>query len=144
MAARIIKNNEEFKKDAANYEVYSDFDHTFLPHPYTGQISRLKDVDCVKAALRNLILTNKYERLRDPEYGTRIPRFLFEPFFFVQPEELKLEIETAVEKYEPRVRLLDTVVEYQEEENRVYIKIEFSVRLSQETQTLDLNLYRVR
>ena len=48
---------------------YSDLNITFNKHPVTGKLSVLKDADAVKRALRNLILTNTYERPYQPLKG---------------------------------------------------------------------------
>jgi phage baseplate assembly protein W len=144
MGARIVKNNQEFKQTAGEFELYSDFDHTFLPHPFTGQISRVVDVDSVKQALRNLILTSKYERLRNPDFGGNIRRYLFEPFMPTTAIEMKQRIEDMIDRFEKRVRVIEVNVEDDVERNAILITILFGIRQSVENQKLDLTLYRVR
>lgn len=144
MGVKIAKKDDEFKLFDRVDDIYSDFNQNFLPHPNTGQISRKINIDAVKLALRNLILTNKYERLRNPDFGTNIRKYLFERFDGNIEMELKIEIEDAVQKYEPRVRILDIDIDQQPDDNAIYIKIEFSINTIKETQFLDLVLYRVR
>lgn len=144
MGARIVKNNQEFKQTAAEFELYSDFDHTFLPHPFTSQISRVVDVDAVKQSLRNLILTNKYERLRNPDFGGNIRRYLFEPYMPTTAIEIKQEIEDMIDRFEKRVRVIEVDVQDDIERNAISITIIFGIRQATENQRLDLTLYRVR
>ena len=144
MSARKATKYEEFQQTADLTDVYSDFDAIFLPHPFTGQITRRKNVDAVKMALRNLILTNKYERLRNPDFGGNIRRYLFETFSENTAPEIEDEIKYLVRTYEPRVQLIETKVTPDEDNNAMNIRILFRTNLVQENQEVELTLYRVR
>jgi len=144
MGARIAKENEQYLKTGSKSNLYSDFDYTFIPHPNTGQITRRVNVDSVKMALRNLLLTNKYERLRNPSFGGNIRRWLFEPFNQNTQYEIKEEIKSMILNYEPRVRILDITVTDDVDSNAVNIRITFNVLTSQNQEDLELALYRVR
>lgn len=144
MSARKATKYEEYQQAGSPENIFSDFDIAFLSHPYTKQITRRKGVDSVKMALRNLILTNKYERLRNPNFGGNIRQYLFEPFSPTVVSNIKLQIESLIGNYEPRVRLIDTKVTADEENNAINIRIIFSINLSQENEELELTLYRVR
>jgi len=145
MGVKTALKDDEFKQLNKDRDIYSDFNHTFLPHPFTNQISRKTNVDSVKMALRNLILTNKYERLRNPDFGGNLRRYLFEPFDDDRiPEEIKQAIEELVELYEPRVRLLEVDVQSNEDLNAMNVRIQFSIITSQTDESLDITLYRVR
>ena len=52
--------------------VYSDLDIDFKVHPITGKLKVLKNAEAVKRALKNLILTKKFERPYEPLYGTNV------------------------------------------------------------------------
>jgi len=95
-------------------------------------------------SLRNLILTNKYERLRNPEFGGNIRRYLFETFTPSTATEIEDEIKYMVRNYEPRVQLLDTKVTPDEDNNTMNIRIIFRTNLVSERQEVELTLYRVR
>ncbi len=69
MGVKTALKDDEFKQLNKDRDIYSDFNHTFLPHPFTNQISRKTNVDAIKLSMRNLILTNKFERLRNPAFG---------------------------------------------------------------------------
>ena len=51
---------------AVEKKLYSDFSLDFLAHPITKKIRILKDNDAISQALKILILTDKYERLFQP------------------------------------------------------------------------------
>lgn len=144
MGIKTASKNDEFRLSGKQTDIYSDFNHTFLSHPNTGQISRKTNVDAVKLAIRNLILTNKYERLRNPDFGTNVRNFLFEPFTKTTESQIKDEIKDAIANYEKRARLLDIKVESNPEDYSIFISIEFSVIMSKTVENLELVLYRVR
>jgi phage baseplate assembly protein W len=144
MGARIVKDNEEYKQSGASYEVYSDFTHTFLPHPNTGQVTRRTNIDAVKMAIRNLVLTNKYERLRNPTFGGNIRRYLFEPFIAGTAPEIESNIKSLIETYEPRAKVISVKAIPQEDQNAMIVNIQFYVVISEQEQEMNLTLYRVR
>ena len=144
MSARKATKYEEYQLSGSDVEVYSDFDSTFLPHPFTGQISRKTNVDSIKTALRNLILTNKYERLRNPEFGSNLRRYLFENFTDSTAYEIQDHIKFLISNYEPRIRPLEINVSTDEDNNAINIRIIFATILTEEPQEVELTLYRVR
>ncbi len=77
MGVKTAKGYEEYQNSAKNRDLFSDFNQSFLPHPNTGQIIRKTNVDAVKMSLRNLVLTNKYERLRNPSFDGKIQNMKF-------------------------------------------------------------------
>lgn len=144
MGARIETYNDKYLQSGATSELFTDFITSFLPHPKTGRITMRKDIDSVKQALRNLLLTDKYERRKNPEFGCNIRHFLFERFGPNTENEIKSLIKNTVEIYEKRVNIIDVSVQADEDRNRLDIRILFSVLNSENTESLDLTLYRVR
>lgn len=144
MSARKATKYEEYQQTGAVNEVYSDFDNAFLPHPFTGQITRRTNVDSVKMALRNLLFTNKYERLRNPEFGGSIQKYLFENINRSTAIEIENDIVYLIENYEPRVRVIEVKATPIEENNALNIRIIFATNLEQGNQEVELTLYRVR
>lgn len=144
MAIKRVIEQQKYQQQGKPSEVYSDFLQSFLPHPTTGNITRRTDVSSVKMALRNLMLTNKYERLKNPDFGTNIRNYLFELASDGTNTVLKDQIEIAIENYEPRVRILDLQVNLNPDQNSVLINLIFSVITNQEPQNLEITLYRVR
>jgi phage baseplate assembly protein W len=144
MGARIFKDNEKYKQTGSESEIYSDFTTSFLPHPNNKQLTRSISIDAVKSSLKNLILTNKYERLRQPDLGGNVRRFLFERFISTTSDEIKDIIKNIVSTYEKRVTLIDVNVTQDEDNNTLYISINFYVNTIESQQQMDLTLYRVR
>ena len=60
--------------------IFKDIPLNFIPHPVTKTINPLKNTDAIKQALKNLILTNHYEKPFHPEIGCGVRELLFSIF----------------------------------------------------------------
>ena len=63
--------------------IYSDFDNQFITNPITKSLNKKTNRDAVKQAVKNLILTDFYERLFNTDIGCSIRGYLFGPFYCV-------------------------------------------------------------
>lgn len=124
--------------------IYRDFDLRFLAHPVTGKLVIKKNSDAVKQAVKNLILTNFYERPYRPNFGSSVRGHLFENYTAFTEESLQYGIKTALENFEPRVELLDIRFGGNPDRNELTISIIFRPINTTENVTLNLNLERVR
>ena len=59
----------------------------------------------IKADLMHLILTRKGQRLYNPEFGTDLLKFIFEPEDGLTLGGIKDEVNTAVKKYLPNLKI---------------------------------------
>ena len=62
---------------STNTRRWADLDLDFTAHPVTKDIVLKKDVEAVKRSVRNLILTNKYDRPFQPNIDGGVTRHLF-------------------------------------------------------------------
>lgn len=69
------------------------------------------DNKAIKADLLHLLLTRKGQRLYNPEFGTRLLEYIYEPYDELTFSEVREEIDTAVKTYLPQVNLTDLSVE---------------------------------
>jgi phage baseplate assembly protein W len=123
-----------------------DFDLQFRRHPSTGKLLMKKDDEAVKQALKNLILTNNYERPFRNNYGGNVRSRLFDLFTSTTRDDFETLIENAIKNYEPRVQLLSGGVSVVEriDENTLIITIRFRNVATLNELTIDINLNRVR
>lgn len=70
-----------------------------------------EDSRAIKADLIHLILTNKGERLYLPDFGTNLRKYLFDPYDGITENEIKREIDDAVKKYIPNLRINEITFE---------------------------------
>jgi phage baseplate assembly protein W len=82
----------------------------------------------IKSDLMHLLLTNKGERLYMPDFGTNLKKYLFEPNIESTSTDIKSEIQVAIDKYIPNLRV-DTleVLPSQDNEHAVLVKLEYTV-----------------
>lgn len=124
--------------------IYSDLYTNFDKHPISNKLLRKTNVEAVKQAIRNLLLTNRGERLFQPDLGSDIRALLFEN---VTPQVLVLarqQIQKALQSYEPRAELIDVVVGTTSNEHEVQIQVVFRIINLQEPIELSLVLSRIR
>lgn len=123
---------------------YSDLNLTFKAHPVTGKVGILKNAEAVKRAVRNLIMTNWYEKPYQPNYGGNLITKLFENADFFTAVDIHDAIKEAIDNHEPRADVIDIVVDMDYDRNSVFVKIVFRILNQLEPVELDLYLERVR
>ena len=82
---------------------YTDIDLNLTPHPSSKDLTLKYDKDAVKRSLRNIMLTNDYERPFKPNFGANLRAQLFELADDITKYEIRKQITEAIEDYEPRV-----------------------------------------
>jgi len=123
---------------------YSDIDLTFTMHPVTKDIVLSIDDQAIARAVRNLILTNHYERPFHPEIGSNVRKMLFDPISPLTANYLQREIEDTIKNYEPRVKLQQVIVQVEPDTNSYSAIISFYINNRTQPSTLNLVLQRLR
>lgn len=84
--------------------------------------------ESIRSQLIHLILTPKGQRLRNPEFGTDLIKYVFEANDDITWENLKKEIREQVFKYVPQANIDDLkVIHNTEEKNSIYLEIDYSL-----------------
>ena len=123
---------------------YSDLDLNFGIHPVKKDLVTKKDENAVAFAIRNLILTNHYERPFNPELGSNVRKLLFEPVSVFTASDLQKMIEQTIANFEPRARVRKVDVIPNEDNNAYDIRIEFFIDMKTNPITADFLLERIR
>ena len=94
--------------NASNRSVrlYKDLALSFERNDNTKDIIVKKDIEAVKQSVRNLILTNHFERPFHPEIGSNVNAVLCEPMNPITANSLTRVIEETIVNFEPRARLV--------------------------------------
>jgi len=122
---------------------YRDIDLSFRAKP-NGEIYNKKEAAAVKQAVKNLILTDYFEKPFEPFYGGNIRALLFELADEDIEDEVRENIIRAINSYEPRALIRDIQVDYQETRNSITITIEFQITRTEEVIVLQTSLSRLR
>lgn len=123
---------------------FIDLDAAFQPHPTTGDIGIRTDERAIKFAVKSLILTNHYERLFHSEIGSPINQLLFENFGVNFSVILRQAIVDVITNHEPRVDVMDVVIDEAPDNNRVYITIVFKIKNTEKPIDVSITLTRTR
>jgi len=123
---------------------WADLDLDFAKHPVTKDVVRKTDVEAVKRSVRNLILTNRYERPFHPEIDGGVTRHLFGLSTPETKHDVKLAIENCLTNFEPRVVVDDVRVTGDLDANGFNVSIYFTVINSPQPIEVALFLERIR
>lgn len=124
--------------------LFKDLDLDFAPHPMTGDVPQKKDEEAVKRAIRNLVLMNKYDKPFKPEIDARITRLLFEPATPVTAVMLRSNIIDLLNRYEPRAKINDVMVVFNDQKNMFEVSISFMLLSTRQSSRMFLTLERLR
>ena len=123
---------------------YKDLDLNFAIHPIRKDINVYKAEYAVINSVKNLILTNHYERPFQPEIGSNIRRLLFENVDVVLAAQIEREIEETINNFEPRVQISTVTATPSVDENGYKVILEFFVINNPDPITIKFFLERIR
>ena len=132
------------KKLSTHTRGWSDLDLDFVVHPVTKDIVRKTNVEAIKRAVRNLILTNRFERPFHPEIDGGVTRHLFGLSTAHTKHDIELAVRTCLTNFEPRVNVDNVVVSGDLDRNGFNVSIFFTVLNSPEPIEVALFLERIR
>lgn len=125
-------------------ELYADFLTDFEMHPVKKDVVRYINENAVKQSIKNLIMTNRGDRIFNNTLGCDVRSMLFEQMSSSNEQVIADLIRSTIENYEPRARIMDVFVSSDYDENSVNVTIVFSIINKQEPITLELILNRIR
>jgi len=123
---------------------YSDLDLNFTIHPVKKDINRYTNEAAVVNSIKNLILTNHYERPFQPDIGSNVRRLLFENMDTVTATTLEKEIAQTISNYEPRANISRLNVSPDYDNNGFKVYMEFYVVNRTTPITINFFLERIR
>ena len=134
---------QAFNDNARNVRQYTDLDLFFSKKATSKDISKVTDVQAVKRSIRNLILTDYYEKPFHPEIGSGIRGMLFELMSPITANVLAKQIEDVIGNFEPRAKLVGVRVFPDLDRNAYEVTIQFFV-INTPTELVDLTIFLER
>ena len=127
----------------ARKRVYKDIDLSFA-RKLSGDIYKKEDAAAVKQAVKNLLLTNRSEKPFAPNFGGNLNNFLFNLDTEFDLDLLEKRIVDIVDAYEPRAKVVNTDINVDGSAHTVRVTITFRILSTNEEDTIELNLARLR
>ena len=122
---------------------YLDIDLTFNRKP-SRDVYKKRDAAAVKQSIKNLLLTDFYEKPFQPFFGGNLRAMLFELADEDTEDEVEENIRNAINKYEPRAEILTITVNVLPDQNDIRVSVYFKIISTEETVTFTTNLSRLR
>ena len=127
--------------------IYKDLSLFFTPNPVSGDVTMGTDVQDIKRSVRNLVMTNRFEKPFHPEVASHVRDLLFERFTPITFNLLRNRIETVLANYEPRVSVTDVEIDdsgQAMDNNELNVRIFFTLKNDPQIQSVDILLERIR
>ena len=123
---------------------FKDLDLNFTIHPVKKDINTYKNEYAVINSIKNLVLTNHYERPFQPELGSNIRRLLFEQIESVTAAQIEREVSEVIGNFEPRAKVSRVEAIPAPDENGYKLYLEFFIINNPAPITINFFLERIR
>jgi phage baseplate assembly protein W len=123
---------------------YSDFFTNLDKHPLNGSLARVTNEEAVRQSVRNLIMTDTYERPYQSQLGSKLHSLLFEPMDELTVSLIERTVEDTIRLYEPRASLRYIKVVPVESRNEYTVNIVFSLINTIGDVQMNLTIKRIR
>lgn len=95
-------------------------------HFYVDANNTVKDK--VKSQLMHIVFTPKGQRIRNPEFGTDLIKYIFEQSDDVTWESVKTEVSESVKRWTDNISLNNIqIVKNEEDESEIFVRMDYSV-----------------
>jgi phage baseplate assembly protein W len=106
---------------------FQDFSLTFEKNAVTDDVLTLRNEAAIKAAVKNIVLYNFFEKPFDPGFGGNVIGLLFENFTPDLLDEIEGTIAQIIEEYEPRVEVIEVDAIFEEDYNDLQVSIDYKI-----------------
>ena len=127
----------------ARTKLYKDIDLTFAVKP-SGEIFKKTDAAAVKQAVKNLMLTNHFEKPFQPRFGANLRDLLFDLADEDAEEDIEERCINAINVFEPRAQALNITAIAKPDRNSISVTVEFRVINTEELVKFTSTLARLR
>ena len=123
---------------------WSDLDLSLKIHPIRKDIIPLKDDAAIKNAVKNLLISNFYERPFQDDLGANLRGLLYEPADIITEIELRDNIYDVLSKYEPRISVTSIGITDLSDINSYNVTVYFNIKEYDSADTVEIVLRRLR
>ena len=124
--------------------VYTDIDLAFNIHPVREDLVLSVNEAAIIRSLKNLVLTNHFERLFQSEIGSNVNKMLFDLVSPLTANIVQREIYDVITAFEPRVSNLNVSVTLAPDDLSLIASIKFYIENSTTLSVIDMLLEKIR
>ena len=113
---------------------FKDLSASFQSNPLNSDLIAIKNETAISRSIRNIVFTLSGEKFFNEDFGSNVSRSLFENIDSISANLIEDEIKVSINRFEPRVRLIDVETKafkpstrfFRETETQIQtVKIEF-------------------
>ena len=139
-----ISGNLEQARIVSKKKPWRDLDLSLKIHPIRKDIIPLKDDAAIKNAVKNLLVSNFFERPFQPTLGANLRGLLFEPADAITKIDLKEGIIRVLGDHEPRIKILNINITDNSDTNSYIIQVNFLIKEYDTAESVEIVLRRLR
>ena len=141
---KTIKGSTSKARIVSKKKAWRDLDLNFVPHPIRKDLVPLKDDNAIKQAVKNLLVSNFFDRPFQPDLGANLRGLLFEPADYITRIDIKDGIQNVLTQYEPRIQLLNIEVKDLSDQNAYRVIVVFRIKEYDTEESVEIVLRRLR
>src|SRR5210317_111638 len=139
-----ISGNLEQARIVSKKKPHRNLDLSLKIHPIRKDIIPLKDDAAIKNAVKNLLVSNFYERPFQNDLGANLSGLLFEPAGVITEIQIRDNIRNVLDKYEPRIKVNNIAITDLSEKNSYKIIVNFLIKEYDTAENVEIVLRRLR
>jgi phage baseplate assembly protein W len=139
-----ISGSLEQARIVSKKKPWRDLDLSLKIHPIRKDIIPLKDDAAIKNAVKNLLVSNFYERPFQNDLGANLSGLLFEPAGVITEIQIRDNIRKVLDKYEPRIKVNNIAITDLSEKNSYKIIVNFLIKEYDTAENVEIVLRRLR
>lgn len=144
LSDKSISGNLQRARTTSRIKGWKDLDLSLTLHPVRKDIVPLKDDNAIKNSVKNLLISNFYERPFSRDKGANLKALLFEPADAITEIALRDNITRVLNKYEPRITVLRVRILHEVDSNSYNITVTFKIKEYDTNQSVEIVLRRLR
>ena len=108
--------------------LYKDFDYN-LPKNTNLDFDFVENHESIHQSITTIIMTKKGSRtqFQNPYFGSNVHKILFEKMSLFTSIQIKNEISLALELWEPRIEIIEIIVDADQENNLYNVAIHYKI-----------------
>ena len=106
---------------------FKDLSASFQSNPLNSDLIAIKNETAISRSIRNIVFTIPGEKFFNEDFGSNVSRSLFENIDSISANLIEDEIKVSINRFEPRVRLIDVETKANFDDYAYNVKIIYEI-----------------